>query len=508
MTLPLVLALLAAAAPPRPAPREGRLPVLEHAPQTPAQKAIDEASCSGEYADAILALSPRARELERLPEANYSYCVRNAGTYECLYYGAGGRVQRRNVGVVAHGTAFAFRERKGEYHLLTNEHVATWPAVTDEDHEVSGVPPGCKKVGEALHLVRGETDDYEPGFIPVTLAASAPSLDAAVLRTRTKLAVMPHRLGRSALLRSGNVVVVRGFPLGLLQATNWGKVVTALDHDREKGWDHQDFVTDALVTRGNSGSPVLAVSCRTGELELVGLYHAGYHDSPALNAAVGVDELREFMDTLRHTPRPAADPPLGPEARGAMVGALTAPGFVPFFKVGDRLARARIDPANDLVFDIFTDAFPARDAVAVSLRDGPGDGAGELTGLGVLDGARDRLRWVAPAAADAESQDLARRLLDVARRQLLRTIAYREAALAAAASRESSRRASDLARQLEAGRGEANELVRALSDVASRLPPPEAAPALSVGQAAPPSAVPGAPVPTLPPGPAPGSRGR
>ena len=68
-----------------------------------------------------------------------------------------------------------------------------------------------------------------------------------------------------------------GFPLGEFQATNVGKVISAYDHDEQGEWDHDDFVIDALLTSGGSGSPVLAVSCKTGEFELVGIFHARYN---------------------------------------------------------------------------------------------------------------------------------------------------------------------------------------------------------------------------------------
>ena len=54
-------------------------------------------------------------------------------------------------------------------------------------------------------------------------------------------------------------VQVRGFPLGLIRAVNTGKVVNPYDLDQEQGWNHVDFVTDALLSEGNSGSPVLAL---------------------------------------------------------------------------------------------------------------------------------------------------------------------------------------------------------------------------------------------------------
>ena len=71
--------------------------------------------------------------------------------------------------------------------------------------------------------------------------------------------MLPYRIGKSAALRQGNAVEVRGFPLGLLHAVNTGKVVNPYDVDLEQGWDHVDFVIDALLSEGNSGSPVLAL---------------------------------------------------------------------------------------------------------------------------------------------------------------------------------------------------------------------------------------------------------
>ena len=58
-------------------------------------------------------------------------------------------------------------------------------------------------------------------------------------------------------------------------------------------------MVDALLSAGNSGSPVFAVSCRTSEPELVGVFHAGYAEAAALNVVVAVDQLREELDTLR-----------------------------------------------------------------------------------------------------------------------------------------------------------------------------------------------------------------
>ena len=103
--------------------------------------------CIGEYAEDMSQLTTKARELDKQP---YSYCVRNTVVYECLSYAADGSVRRTRRSGVQHGTAFAYKQDNGSTLLLTNEHVAEWPAVTPDAHTVDGVPAGCKRVSESL----------------------------------------------------------------------------------------------------------------------------------------------------------------------------------------------------------------------------------------------------------------------------------------------------------------------------------------------------------------------
>ena len=286
--------------------------LVDGAHAQPTRGSIPAAYCSGDYADDLQALAPRLREFERQP---YSYCVRNTATYECVSYGADGNLRKTRRRAVLHGTAFGYRQvssdapRHGaqeggtparsstpasETLLLTNQHVAEWPAVTDDEHPVEGIPTGCKKVSDSLRIVESESDAYERDDVALTRVVADTQLDVAVLRAHALLHVLPWKIGRSRSLRERNVVEVRGFPLGVaFQATNVGKVVSALDHDSYHDWDHDDFVVDALLSSGNSGSPVLAVSCRTGEFELVGIYHAGYAEGSALNVVVGIDQIRD-----------------------------------------------------------------------------------------------------------------------------------------------------------------------------------------------------------------------
>jgi hypothetical protein len=472
LVLGLLLPAVALAAPRKPA-----------APRPPAQaappanddrgmrKVLDEASCSGEYADSTLVLSSEAREFEHRPEANYSYCVRNTATYECLSYGLDGKIRKKPINVVAHGTAFAYREKNGEYFLLTNDHVATWPLVTEADQDISEVPAGCKKVAEDIRLVRDESDDYEPGQIVVQKVVTDPALDAAVLKTRQQLNIMPYRIGRSALLKAGNVVQVRGYPLGLMQATNGGKIVSASDVDREKVWHHTDFVMDALVTKGNSGSPVFAASCRTGALELVGLYHAGYKDSPALNVAIGIDQLHDLMDNFKRSKPPPDDShdPIGPAERARIVEALQNPQTTPYFRVGDRIARARLLPDGHITFEIMDESFPAKDLVAITLEEAPSAKGGVLQLFSVSFEAAP-IRRATPEDLDAEAQAVAGDLYAVVQRQFLLTLQYRASVTGAGRSREAYRRAGDLAKELESQRGEATDVLKSAFEVASRLP--------------------------------------
>src|SRR3954470_5654544 len=281
---------------------QAAVPAKARAPKTPAKPAVTAPApppplCAGDYADALPA--EKASAIADGGKEPFVFAIRNTTTYEHVYYGRDGKLRRSYLRSVTHGTGFAYRVVNGETQIVTNEHVASQPDVTDDEHPVESVPTGSKKVREQIKIVRDETDDYEPGHVPLTKLLSDPQGDIAVLKARKQLAVMPYRMGRSAALRAGNLVQVRGFPLGAFAALNSGKVLNPITHDSERAWNHVDFMVDALLASGNSGSPVFAISCHTGEPELVGVYHAGYTDAAALNAVVAIDQLREELDTLK-----------------------------------------------------------------------------------------------------------------------------------------------------------------------------------------------------------------
>src|SRR4029079_6807873 len=143
--------------------------------------------CEGEYADTLQVQSMRSRDLEQGPRSQYSYLVRSSAKYECPFFGPDGKLRRRHVQASEVGTAFAYEISGNDTYLLTNEHVAAWPEVTDGLHRIDGVPEGCRRVEERLRIVRDERDDYDPGQIVLQRVAVDPLLDAAILKTNQQL---------------------------------------------------------------------------------------------------------------------------------------------------------------------------------------------------------------------------------------------------------------------------------------------------------------------------------
>jgi serine protease Do len=476
--------------------------------------------CQGEFADSLQLQSVRTRETEQGSKGQYSYLIRSTARYECPFFGPDGKLHRRRVQASELGTAFAYEVSGTETFLLTNEHVASWPEVTGGLHKVEGVPEGCKRVEEKLRIVRDERDDYEPGQIPLARVATDPLLDAAVLKAGQVLRALPYRIGKSASLRQGNAIRVRGFPLGVMQAVSDGRIVNPYDRDQEQGWDHVDFVVDALLSEGNSGSPVLAVSCATRELQLVGMYHAGYKGASALNVVVGIDQLAELMRRKRRMPRALTadvDGGLGARDRARLIEAL-GKSTLPLFEFGITTIRAESHDGV-LVYHVYGKQFPLDDRRSLVIEDRPeGDGGfGEVGRLFVpaptsvpgggsassppsgatsasAGGAGSPPPWRAwpPSALGADERDLLTRAVDSIRLQVLRTLDYRRT-LANAASAEERRRGRDLSRALTRDAVLARDLSSNLLDMTERLAVGHDTPAPPAG------AVAGSPPPPPPP---------
>src|SRR5438445_12691122 len=142
-----------------PAKAHGKVPVKPASTVQPAPPPL----CAGDYADA-LPVEKASAILDAVKEP-FVFAIRNTSTYEHVYYGRDGKLRRAYLRSTVHGTGFGYRVTGGETLLVTNEHVASQPEVTDDEHLVDGVPPGSKKVRELIKIVRDETDDYEPGHV-------------------------------------------------------------------------------------------------------------------------------------------------------------------------------------------------------------------------------------------------------------------------------------------------------------------------------------------------------
>jgi serine protease Do len=341
------------------------LPALLVALGPAAARAAPPRLCAGRYADTLSAMREAARERESRPAADWVYCLRATAVYEHLSYGRGGKVVHAYHTKVRHGTGFAYRQRGAEWLLATNEHVIAFPEVTASGQDLEGVPPGSRRIREEVRIVANEAEPDSPDHIALRTVARDELLDMAVLSSPEALRLLPYPLGRSSELRVGDAVLVRGYPLGAFPAANAGRVIALGQRDYERGWDHEDFAVDALLNLGSSGSPVLAVSCETGEPEVVGVYHAGYRNAQGMNVVIAVDEVRALLDEPRGRARATlprergADPA---EARAALAG---GPVLIPF---GRRTVRVERDGAA-VRFAVLDAAFPLSARVELSILD-------------------------------------------------------------------------------------------------------------------------------------------
>lgn len=426
--------------------------------------------CSGEYADDFTALSPRARAFEQQQQP-YTLCVRTSASYECPYYGADGTLRRTRRRAVAHGTAFAYQVQGGDTLLLTNQHVAEWPAVTDDEHRVDDIPAGCRRVSDNLKIVDNDADDYEADDLPLSRVVTDPQLDMAVLRVHAVLPVIPWRIGKSASLRERNVVDVRGFPLGAFKATSEGKVISAYDRDDYKDWQHDDFVVDALLSPGNSGSPVLAISCKTGEFELVGVYHAGYSRGSALNVVVGIEQIRDLMTTLKRSPRRDAPPPSDAASRAALADLLQRP-VGPSFPFGPFVATVQLRSDGALLYQVLNRDYPFRTFPMLVVEDLPGAEPDTFGVLGAMwFGGPGGLKAYARSDLDAESLGTVSRALEALRRDGQAALQYQAADAVSRPTREQFDLRARLERTLRRAAASRADLSQQVAELADRLAP-------------------------------------
>lgn len=328
-------------------------------------------ACRGRYLNSIGSMRTQIRLLEGSSEIDFTYQIRNTVMYEHVYYGKTGKLRKGLIKKVYLGTSFAYMKKDGEYYLATNQHVVQMPEITIDNTTVEGVPAGARKVREVIELIRKKKGRLSKKRIPLKLVVADEAMDTAILKTVAPLKIMPYRMGDSAALEVGNIVFARGYPLGMFPSTNAGRVTAVNIPDTEENWNHVDFVTDAQLNDGNSGSPLFAISCVTGELELVGVYHAEYRAGKGMGLVVGINEVRELLETLRASAKKTktAAPLLSSQAILNIIRAMPAPVFIPF---ANRVVR--IDVARDHVrFAILPEDFPLETAETIVLVAGAAD---------------------------------------------------------------------------------------------------------------------------------------
>lgn len=425
------------------------------------------------YSDNFVPLRDDVRAFERDPNNRYTYCIRNVATYECLSYSSDGSMRRRQHKATAHGTGFAYQHDGDETRILTNEHVVSWPYVTDPEHRVEDVPLGCKLVSQKLQIVDNENDEYEADDIPLTRVVDDRALDVAVVRAKSKLRLLPYRIGRALALSPGDVIIVRGFPLGAFAAYNTGKVINTLDEDRYKHWDHADFIVDAQLSSGNSGSPVLALNRKTGEYELVGVFHASYVSASSLNAVIAIEQLSELMFQLKRTSRAQAalggEPLTDSAKRLNLQKALAEKNVVPYIGLGGLLIRLHA-VEDKLLFEIFSKSFPLDDQrTALILDSAAPDGSGKLQQ--VWFGSDRGYRGYAIADLDADSAGSLKRVLQRLYDLSSSTLAYRAILSHVPDSRQEVQRRAALQRVLSRAASQDGELAQQLMDLAQDKSP-------------------------------------
>jgi serine protease Do len=265
--------------------------------------------------------------------------------------------------------------------------------------------------------------------------------------------------------------MVRGFPLGVFQAVNTGKVVTPYDRDEYRDWDHVDFIIDAPLSTGSSGSPVLAVSTRTGEYELVGVFHAGYVRGNALNAVVGIEQLRDLMFTLKRSQkgREVAERSLGPDQRTELERALMQQTFIPYIQLGPLAVALRRLPES-VLFEVFTRRFPLDDRRVMVIEDRPvAGGFGAVTQVWFGNERGFKVHDV--AALDGETQAqlgaVTRRLRSLA----AATLRYRAASERAASSREALAERAAIQKEMAREASGDQDTAQLIIELAERLSP-------------------------------------
>ena len=407
-------------------------------------------ACDGEYSDSLQAQTPHNREIEQGPRSQFSYLVRSSAKYECPFFGPDGKLRRRRVQASELGSAFAYEQSGGDTYLLTNEHVAAWPEVTDTFHRIDGVPEGCKRVEDKLRIVRDERDDFEPGQV----VAHARRRRSAARRRDPQGQPeahghpLPHRQERGPApgqRRRGARLPARRHAGGLERQGR-----QPLRPRPGAGLGPRRLRDRRAAVRGQLGQP------RARRVVQVARDGARRHLPRRLQGPRRAQRRRRHRPARRLHAQEEARParavgrrarparPAPPTARASR-SALAA-GTLPLFDFGGLFVHAEV--ADDaLLYQVYGRQFPLDDRRVVVIEDKPQGRRLRRARPPVGRCSPTGWREWPQTALGADERDLLMRVTDSMRLQILHTVDYRHA-LANPSSADERRKGRDLSRSL------------------------------------------------------------
>jgi serine protease Do len=237
---------------------------------------------------------------------------------------------------------------------------------------------------------------------------------------------------------------------------------------------------------------VLAVSCATGEYELVGIYHAGYSRGSSLNVVIQIDQARDMLTTLHKPTVVKPDSPVaavGLDDRRRLVDAAGQGGI--FFPFGNLTASVRHRDSR-LVFDVYPRNFPTESWPALVIEDLPSGDPKEFGQVGrVWFGNARGLKEAEKSEMNADVNMQVQRGLEVLRRAALSSVEYRKAQISEDSSKAAFEHTRRLERVMKRTTVNNRDVVQTVADLMDRegpkpgekldLPSPAAVPPIDAG---------------------------
>ena len=238
------------------------------------------------------------------------------------------------------GSGFIISE---DGYLVTNAHVIE-SVLADESMSVKITVPGY---------------DEE---IAADIVGSDERTDIAVLKLRDEHVYNAVTLGDSDLLRTGELAVAIGNPLGTLEGTVTVGVISATGREmNNNGYLMELIQTDASINSGNSGGPLI-----NSFGEVIGVTNAKMSSAEGLGFAIPITPIKSVIESLINYGYVANRPYLGitvttiseGDYNGAVPGIYVAeldaagPGTDAGLEVGDRLISmdgVEITGSNDII---------------------------------------------------------------------------------------------------------------------------------------------------------------